>query len=60
MTARMSVNLPMSEVIDMAHSEHQEEGVEVIGMVPSAIMVLSGLAIAILPVILQLIINAQI
>ncbi|MCV6589211.1 MAG: hypothetical protein OIF57_09300 [Marinobacterium sp.] len=43
----------------MSHTEH-EEGVEVIGMVPSAIMVLTGLAIAILPVILQLILNAQV
>jgi len=43
----------------MAHTEHQEEGVEVIGIVPSAIMVLGGLAVAILPVIIQLVLNAR-
>jgi len=37
----------------MSHVE-EEQGVEVIGMVPSAIMVLTGLAIAILPAVLQI------
>mgnify|MGYP005989283183 FL=1 len=36
----------------MAHS-HEEQGVEVIGVVPSVLMVLGGLAVAILPVIVQ-------
>ena len=39
----------------MTHA-HQEEGVEVIGVVPSILMVLGGLAIAILPAIIQVII----
>ncbi len=39
----------------MAHS-HEEQGVEVIGVVPSILMVLAGLAIAILPVIIQVVI----
>lgn len=37
----------------MSHTEH-EQGVEVFGMIPSAIMVLTGLAVAILPVLIQL------
>ena len=39
----------------MTHT-HAEEGVEVIGVVPSILMVLGGLAIAILPAIIQVII----
>ena len=39
----------------MTHS-HEEQGVEVIGLVPSVLMVLGGLAIAILPAIVQVVI----
>ncbi len=34
---------------------HDEEGVEVIGIVPSVLMVLAGLLVAIFPAIMQLI-----
>lgn len=37
----------------MAHT-HAEEGVEVIGVVPSILMVLGGLVVAILPAIMQI------
>lgn len=37
----------------MAHVE-EEQGVEVIGMLPSAVMVLAGMAVAILPVLMQI------
>ncbi|WP_276469550.1 hypothetical protein [Neptunomonas concharum] len=33
---------------------HEEQGVEVIGVVPSILMVLGGLVIAILPAIVQI------
>ncbi len=33
---------------------HHEEGVEVIGVVPSTLMVLAGLVVAILPAIMQI------
>ncbi|WP_277987734.1 hypothetical protein [Marinobacterium iners] len=33
---------------------HEEEGVEVIGVVPSIAMVLAGLVVAILPALVQL------
>lgn len=39
----------------MAHS-HEEQGVEIIGVIPSILMVLGGLAIAILPAIMQVVI----
>ncbi|SFF79797.1 hypothetical protein [Neptunomonas qingdaonensis] len=35
---------------------HVEQGVEVIGVVPSILMVVGGLAIAILPAIVQVVI----
>jgi hypothetical protein len=35
---------------------HEEQGVETIGVVPSILMVLGGLVIAILPAIIQVII----
>jgi len=38
----------------MAHS-HEEQGVEVIGVIPSIAMVLGGLVIAILPAIVQIV-----
>lgn len=34
---------------------HEEKGVEVIGVVPSVLMVLAGLVVAILPAIMQLV-----
>ncbi|WP_281174731.1 hypothetical protein [Marinobacterium jannaschii] len=37
----------------MAHT-HDEEGVEVIGIVPSVLMVLAGLLVAIFPALVQL------
>ncbi len=37
----------------MTHVD-EEQGVEVIGMLPSAVMVLLGMAIAILPVLMQI------
>lgn len=37
----------------MTHVD-KEQGVEVIGMLPSAVMVLFGMAIAILPVLMQI------
>lgn len=37
----------------MAHT-HDEQGVEVIGVVPSVAMVLAGLLVAILPAIVQI------
>jgi len=40
------------EVLTMGHA-HEEKGVEVIGVVPSIAMVLGGLAVAILPALVQ-------
>lgn len=42
----------------MAHT-HEEEGVEVIGVVPSILMVVAGLAIAILPALVQITLLVQ-
>jgi hypothetical protein len=44
---------------DTTMTHTHEEGVEVIGVIPSVLMVLGGLAIAILPAIMQIIILAK-
>lgn len=45
-------NLNQYEVLAMSHV-HEEKGVEIIGLVPSIAMVLGGLAVAILPALVQ-------